>query len=610
MNRRMTRPLSLLLGLVCLCMLVVWEGPPYPEGQSVVVTRRDGDVRIATNGDIQVRETWQVRFAGGPFHFAFRPIPLDRVESISGWGVSESGQAYREASGEQPGTFQLENTNSQSKITWYFAPTSDASRTFVLAYTLHGALRIYPAGDQFFWKFVEADRQYSIEASQVTVTLPASFASNTLLTQTYLNTTEAGPGQIVDGQTVAFTGGPFAGGTTWEIRVQFPHGVVSAAPPAWQARDDRVRATQPIYNLVSLVLALVILTGGGLGLYLLWYTRGRDRATGIVAEFYPRPPEPIPPGMAGTLLDERADMKDILATLVDLARRGYLRIVEIGTDGRAKGAAGFRFVRLRGDDGKLRPYERLLFDRVFGQHSERDLEDLKNKFYSSLPDLRARLYDEAVAVGDFARNPRATRLLYTLGGIALAVIAGGVGFAGYALIAGYAPLAILVVIALVIVGVGLVIAGQFMPRKTPQGATAAAQWRAFKRYLQQIGRYTTVAEAQAQFDAYLPYAIAFGVEQKWVHAFEKVNTPVPVWYQPYGYPTYYGHGHHGRFHDARGGNGSPGGGGSQAPGLDSMAGQTFGGLNAMSAGFFSMLNTASSTFTSSPQSSGSGGFSG
>src|SRR5919199_5688524 len=118
MNRRMTRPLSLLLSLVCLCMLVVWEGPAYAQGKSVVVTRRDGDVRIATNGDVQVRETWQVDFSGGPFHFAFRAIPLERVESISGWGGSENGEAYREASGGQPDTFQLENTNSQSKITW------------------------------------------------------------------------------------------------------------------------------------------------------------------------------------------------------------------------------------------------------------------------------------------------------------------------------------------------------------------------------------------------------------------------------------------------------------------------------------------------------------
>src|SRR5919199_5012755 len=166
MNRRMTRPLSLLLSLVCLCMLVVWEGPAYAQGQSVVVTRRDADVRIATNGDVQVRETWQVRFAGGPFHFAVRAIPLVLEERISGWGVSENGQAYRAASGGQPGTFQLDNTKRQSKITWYFAPTRDAGRTFVLTYTLRGALLIIRGSDQFYWKFVESDRQYTIEASQ------------------------------------------------------------------------------------------------------------------------------------------------------------------------------------------------------------------------------------------------------------------------------------------------------------------------------------------------------------------------------------------------------------------------------------------------------------
>src|ERR671932_1736734 len=125
MNRRMTRPLRLLLGLVCLGVLVAWDRAAYAQGQSVVVTRRDGDVRIATNGDVQVRETWQVRFAGGPFHLAFRAIPLDRVESISGWGVSENGQAYIETSAELPSTFQLDNTNHESKIPWYFAPTSD-----------------------------------------------------------------------------------------------------------------------------------------------------------------------------------------------------------------------------------------------------------------------------------------------------------------------------------------------------------------------------------------------------------------------------------------------------------------------------------------------------
>ena len=602
-----TKRVSLYLGLALSFLFCAALGlgvpPAAAQARSVVVDRRDADMRIEPNGDVQVRETWQVRFIGGPFRFAFRSIPLNRVEAITDWGVSEGAQPYGEAADQKPATFTLSADKASRTITWYFEPTSDGARTFALAYTLHGALRIYPAGDQFFWTFVESDRQYPITASQVTVSLPASFPLDALRTQTYMKTVEAGAGRIVDGRTVAFTGGPFASGAGRETRVQFPHGAISAAPPAWQERADRVAAMQPVYNLVSLVLALLILVGGGLGLYLLWYTRGRDRTTEVATEFYPRLPEDIPPGMAGTLLDERADLKDLLATVVDLARRGYLQIVEIGLE-----QAFALYVYMTMMDTCV-PTSGCSSTRSSASRSERDLEDLKTGL-SLMPELRSRLYDEVVAASYFTRNPQTTRMLYTIAGIGLAIAGGVLGVAGYVLVADYAPLAILVVIALVLVGIFLAILGQFMPGKTPKGAVAAAKWRAFKRYLQQIDRYTEVAQAEAQFDTYLPYAIAFGVEKEWVRDFQAVDTPAPTWYRASAYPVYYGHPQYGASGDERGApSARPAGGGSASPSLDSMAGQTFGGLNAMSAGLFSMLNTASSTFTSAPQSS-SGGFSG
>ena len=40
------------------------------------------------------------------------------------------------------------------------------------------------------------------------------------------------------------------------------------------------------------------------------------------------PPDSLTPAEAGTLMDNSADMRDITATLVDLAVRGHLRIEE------------------------------------------------------------------------------------------------------------------------------------------------------------------------------------------------------------------------------------------------------------------------------------------
>jgi hypothetical protein len=69
-----------------------------------------------------------------------------------------------------------------------------------------------------------------------------------------------------------------------------------------------------------------------------------------------------------------------------------------------------------------------------------------------------------------------------------------------------------------------------MPQKTHAGAEAAAKWRAFKAYLESIERYEKLDQAQNIFDAFLPYAIAMGLEQSWVSKFSSVQTASPEWY--------------------------------------------------------------------------------
>src|ERR1700676_4247502 len=62
-------------------------------------------------------------------------------------------------------------------------------------------------------------------------------------------------------------------------------------------------------------------------MFWLWYTRGRDPRLAPIAVQY-EPPEGMTPAEAGTLVDDDAAMRDITATIVDLAVRGYLVIEE------------------------------------------------------------------------------------------------------------------------------------------------------------------------------------------------------------------------------------------------------------------------------------------
>ena len=42
---------------------------------------------------------------------------------------------------------------------------------------------------------------------------------------------------------------------------------------------------------------------------MMWHTRGRDVAVPLVADYLSEPPDDLPAGVVGTLVDEQADMK-------------------------------------------------------------------------------------------------------------------------------------------------------------------------------------------------------------------------------------------------------------------------------------------------------------
>ena len=137
---------------------------------------------------------------------------------------------------------------------------------------------------------------------------------------------EVGPGQRPDARTVSFTLPVLQAGSGAEARVQFPHGLITTPPPPWQAAADRadtVRQTvAPIATFLALLLSLAIVVGGGVGLFMLWYTRGREPAIGAVPPILDQPPSDLPAPLAGTLVDGRRP-QDAVAALVDLGDVGH-----------------------------------------------------------------------------------------------------------------------------------------------------------------------------------------------------------------------------------------------------------------------------------------------
>jgi len=629
-----TRWRVLILACLILALSTV-AGLAYAQGRSVVGERFDVDLTVQTNGDVDVTETRTIAFQGGPFHYGFRTIPLSRLEGITNVEFYEGDRRYQQSSNESPYTFKTSVKGGDFNLRWYFPETSDSTHTFILKYTAKGAVRIYDAGDQIWWTAVEGDRGYPVQASQVTVHLPEG-VNEIQKWESYGATARA---EVVDPRTIVFTTEKTIGpGQSLDVRVQFPHGVVEAAPPAWQKEFDAqaaeqggqgASATNPYGQLINLLagfIGLFIAVFGTVGLFVLWYTRGRDAPVPMVAEYLPQPPSHLPPGVVGTLLDETADMEDIIATIVDLARRGVITMQEVKHKGFLGIGVRRDFVFEKQDHQEtLRPYEKTLLHELFKGRKSRKLSSLKQKFYQAVPKLQDELYDEVVHEGFFQRSPESTRRIYIVLGVLGLVLSFITGFLAL-FVMSFAGAVVCIPFGVGVVSVGMLIFARVMPRKTTKGSEAAAQWQAFKRYLANIEDYADLEQAKGIFDRYLPYAIAFGLADRWVQKFTEVDAPAPPWFQPagpiWGEP-WYGPGRRGYRRGGRpvivgggGGRGEtgpapemgrPGGG---MPDLQDTSDSFGRGLQSMSDGLASMLNTAGSILSSAPSSGGGGGWSG
>lgn len=617
----MSRKSVLFAVLVVALLLVV--GPASAQSRSVFW--RNWDVVIdnidTVSNQFDVAEIYNLEFTGS-FRFGSRVITRDNLDDIRNIRVSQDGQTMRAACSEAAGTYCVRESGDEVSITYYFfSPISNGKASFRIEYTVVGALRVYEGGDQLWWTAIPSEHfGFNIGSSTVRVSLPSGYGPREGVDPVV---SYGAPTNVsVNGTEVTYTTTRQLGGyENLEVRVQFPHNP-AAQPAGWQGTFDQRRDfeenTQPIINLGVLIVSLLIALGGPLLIYTTYQRKGRDPKTGPVPEYLSKLPSNLPPAVVGTLLDERADVRDVMSTLIDLGQRGYLVIEEEQTAGLFGIGRSSEFTFKRTDKAwdELRPFEERVMRNVFsGSKMERSLDSLKNRFYSVIPQVQNDLYDELVTEGFFTTKPSTTRNIWSGIGVAVLALTGmGVFFLAPAL-GRISPMLVCLPASLGLTGVMALVVGQFMPAKTLKGAEEAAKWGAFQEYLRNLEKYGDVEDASVHFSDYLPYAVAFGLDRSWMQKFRQVDyVPMPPWY----FPTYMG-GPYGRgyipgtpvyrgapFGDQPGSLGelarAPGAGMSMETLSESMSVS----MENLSNGLANMMESATRAMTSRPQSASTG----
>src|SRR5665811_533749 len=265
----------------------------------------------------------------------------------------------------------------------------------------------------------------------------------------------------------------------------------------------------------------------------------RDKRAPIAVQF--QPPAGFRAGQLGTLVDEKADPRDVTATIVDLAVRGYLRIEETQDAGSWGKQADFRMIKLREADQGLRPYEVTLFSNLFSERQEVSLSALRTTFAASMALVQKGLYDDVTQRGWFRGNPQTVRALWLVAAIALALA----GVMLTVILVNVGKWAILG-IPLIIIGALVMFMARYAPARTAAGTAVLEQTRGFELYLRTAeANQIKYEEGEDLFSRYLPYAIVFGVAERWAGIFAQLAAQgtrlvEPTWYAGIGYGYGYG----------------------------------------------------------------------
>lgn len=265
--------------------------------------------------------------------------------------------------------------------------------------------------------------------------------------------------------------------------------------------------------------------------YGFWRRRGRDHGDpGSIAVQYDAP-DGLSPGEVGTLLDQKVDGRDISATIVDLAVRGFL-VIERKPAPRARAADEITF--RRGDaKAPLRPHEALVLDRIFAAGDPAPMDEMTT-FHTVIPKLQQSLYEGLSRQGYFDGNPRTVRgrfaALATLLTVALFLVAAFLQFLAWGRVFPL-PLILSLVLSLVTVAVF----SRAMPRRTDKGRRAWEQVAGLEEYIRRAeGQAIAAAEKRGVFERLLPFALVFGVADRWAKAFEGIYATPPDWYRGEG----------------------------------------------------------------------------
>ncbi len=396
--------------------------------------------------------------------------------------------------------------------------------TYEFRYRVNRMLGFFDQHDELYYNVTGHEWAFPIDKASATVRFDFDVPRDSILVEGYTGRYGSGDqdyGRYLDEDgNVHFQANgvlPPAHGMT--IVVGWPKGFVTEPTmldrTGWLLKDN----ANLMAGFAGIVLALFYYVP-------VWRRYGKDPEEGVIVTRYD-PPKGFSPASLRYIRQMYYDDKVMTAAIVNLAVKGYIEIEKRGkTHVLRKLEAGTL-------KPELAPGERELLGALFRQGDSVELEDDNHDILR-----KARAEHRASLQTDYKRHYFTTNGYLNIPPILLvivaAVVAVNVGSG-----ATVATIAVIVLSLLVVVFFAII-----MKRPTLRGRRLLDEMLGFKDYLEvaekdELNLRNPPDKTPALFEAFLPYALALGVEQAWADKFAAVLAAIrnpdgsayhPSWY--------------------------------------------------------------------------------
>ena len=498
----------------------------------------DVDIQVNENNTILVKETWRGEFFEDR-HGLYRQIPVAYDKSYTLGGIVRKGLFLLDIdvlSVKKEGKPEQYTTKKEggSQIITIGDPDIlvSGSFTYELVYRVRYPFMFHETVDELYWNITGTQWNTKIPRVTATIHVP-NVKKGEFKVDCYTGKYGAKTKRcsyITENNRVSFVARDFLA-----TSVAFPKGIVNEPNSVQQLwKFVHVNGHYSILALLPLVYLVFVVV--------FWYKKGKDEeGRGVVIPQY-TPPKGMSAVDCGALIDGKIQSRDFAAIIVTLAVKGYIQIIEQRKRrfGMLKKVYSLKLIKKipkHAPDVEKTVVRLIFHTAISGVGSVVVLHSWRKKIIWSSKWVRDVVFKKLVAGGYFANHPQ--KIKDTCSSLALFVV---IYSFGLFFVSVYIPYSMgvrgvfyyghfFILVTLFFVGIVGLVFSFFMAKRTKKGALAKEHIQGFRLFLETAERYGVQSQEKEHiFETYLPYAMVFGVADKWASAFKDLHKEQVSWY--------------------------------------------------------------------------------